>query len=411
MASTYSATTSTPYHSSPLARETSPFKDPRKPPCTPQNTAQLWDEYERRARENAKRRETEFNNATSPFQGSHSQRFSSATVLDIIQSYDPHSSPRVPGPSPVPSATTSPQFNFGFTSSGRNNGNDNHPVTTVAICKTCKGSITSAFGICEKCKKTIVIPSPSGETTPPLSPSCRNFASTNLPKLERRSSTEPSTPISSSPNFKPCRPSSNPLNELPIRLSSLKPPPPLDLKASSSLPCRSRKSSLTDPNEPFLRLQITRKPVPRTNLSSPTTLPSASHSRVSNSTPTVSSLVNISTPPNYASSSRHASATPSELSVLYPYISTSTTSPPSVCCVSYNLQNTTSAWDDWDSEEEEKAGLVGYWRGKKWRGSRGSLGEVSARRDSGAKDDGAKADGKKRRGRFVRAISCGCGEE
>jgi hypothetical protein len=77
-----------------------------------------------------------------------------------------------------------------------------------------------------------------------------------------------------------------------------------------------------------------------------------------------------------------------------------------------------SAWDDWDSDEEgEKAGLVGYWRAKKWRGSRGSLGlrrdSASGREDS-CKEEAVKpktkAKEKKRSGAFVRVISCGCAE-
>lgn len=88
-----------------------------------------------------------------------------------------------------------------------------------------------------------------------------------------------------------------------------------------------------------------------------------------------------------------------------------------MCRASYQLQNTTSAWEDSDSEDEEKVGLVRYWRGRRWRGSRGSLGGQStqARRDSATNEDDVKkadasASGKKRRG-FVRVISCGCNED
>lgn len=38
------------------------------------------------------------------------------------------------------------------------------------------------------------------------------------------------------------------------------------------------------------------------------------------------------------------------------------TSPPSLHRMSNNIQNTTSAWDDWDSDGEEKVRLVGYWK-------------------------------------------------
>lgn len=93
-----------------------------------------------------------------------------------------------------------------------------------------------------------------------------------------------------------------------------------------------------------------------------------------------------------------------------PYMSNATASPPSVSRASYNLQNQMSAWD-WDSDdEEEKAGLVRYWRGRKWRGSRGSLGGTSGR-DSVAKEESAKEESKRKRRGFVRVISCGCVED
>lgn len=67
-----------------------------------------------------------------------------------------------------------------------------------------------------------------------------------------------------------------------------------------------------------------------------------------------------------------------------------------------------SAWDDWDSEEEEEnAGLVKYWRGRKWRSSRGSLGGSGAgRRESVGNEEvdqlgSAGGSGRKRRG-FMR---------
>lgn len=61
---------------------------------------------------------------------------------------------------------------------------------------------------------------------------------------------------------------------------------------------------------------------------------------------------------------RHNSATPSEISQLHHYtsISTAPTSPPSLHRVSNALQNTTSAWDDWDSDGEEKVRLVAPWK-------------------------------------------------
>ncbi|KAJ4364365.1 hypothetical protein N0V95_000774 [Ascochyta clinopodiicola] len=57
-------------------------------------------------------------------------------------------------------------------------------------------------------------------------------------------------------------------------------------------------------------------------------------------------------------------ATPSELSQLHHYttVSMAATSPPSMHRTSNTLQNTISAWDDWDSDGEERVRLVGYWK-------------------------------------------------
>ncbi|KAF2867974.1 hypothetical protein BDV95DRAFT_501828 [Massariosphaeria phaeospora] len=296
-----SALTFIPHQSSPLARTISPYKNPRTPPCTPAKTAKLWDEYERRAVENARVRETPC-------------------------SYDQLPSPQTPGQAPTMSTAAVQHIDFRLSPSTRQKGYTRlSSSTTVAICKTCKQAITSTCGICQKCKKTIVISSPSGEATPPLSPACRNFA----------------------------------------RPSSL--------------------ANITTPPHPHAQYQY-------------------QYQYQRHQHP------------------RHASATPSELSTLYPYMSnssTTTTSPPSVCRASVSVQNATSAWDDWDSDEE-KAGLVGYWRGRRWRGSRGSLGGApggasasgSARRDSGAtKEESVREEGGRKRRGFVRVISCGCGED
>lgn len=79
-----------------------------------------------------------------------------------------------------------------------------------------------------------------------------------------------------------------------------------------------------------------------------------------------------------------------------------------------------SAWEESDSEDEEKRGLVKYWRGRRWRGSIGGDSRKGVRRGSeagvgtGEETNGAgggdrgKVQGK-RRG-FVRVISCGCDE-
>lgn len=403
MASAMSPPSFIPYQSSPLALEQSPFRNQQSPsPSVPRHTAKIWDEYERRAIDNAKTRDTTYSTNTVSAPPSQSQRLSNGTVFDIIRSYD---SPA----SPAPSA----RFDFDFaTPTTHRKASRPTSSSTVAICKTCRGSINYASGVCEKCMKSIILP-PSGESTPPLSPSRRNFATTNLPKLHKESTSGTSTPTSVSPKRRPQRDSATHLVEAepPIRLSSLRPPPSLEQPhRGSTETTRSRKSSLTDPNEPFLRLQITRKPLPRTSPSTPSTPPSAS-SQAHNAHARAYSHAHITTPPQYTHYPRHASATPSELSTLYPYISNSTASPPSVCRASYSLQNTTSAWDDWDSDEEDKAGLVGYWRGKKWRGSRGSLGTAGARRDSAGKDDEGKEEGRRKRRGFVRVLSCGCGEK
>ncbi|OAG10558.1 uncharacterized protein CC84DRAFT_1237402 [Paraphaeosphaeria sporulosa] len=413
-------TTFTPQHSSPLARTISPFKDPRPPPCAPGNTAQIWDEYERRAVENAKRRDTTPSLARRQAQGS---RLSSGTVYDIIRSYDPHSSPR------TPSIKGCPQFDFGFPTR-------QHPqlpaeATTVAICKTCKGPIRSTLGICEACKKTIVLSSPAGQATPPLTPTTPAFPAPDLPRSAKPTSPRTTSPAAASPKRRTHRSSASASALIPhtfdppIRLSSLRPPPALQTTPRSSLDAalsRPRKASLPDAAD---RHHLPRKPLPTAGPTSPITPPSTSHSRTSSISPWATarpcSLANITTPPStagayYSSSARHSSvsgAAPSELASL------PSTSPPSVCRASYSLQNTMSAWEESDSEDEEKRGLVKYWRGRRWRGSiggggrRGSegsgagLGEVEADR---ANAGSGKAGGKGRRRGFVRVISCGCDE-
>ncbi|PSN63240.1 hypothetical protein BS50DRAFT_637759 [Corynespora cassiicola Philippines] len=217
-----------PHQSSPLARTTSPFKDARAPPSTPRDTAKIWDEYERRAVENARRRETTCTTSSSSLQGS-SRRISNGTVMDIIRSYDPHSSPRLLQGSPTL-------------------GSDPAFPTTVATCKTCKEPITSASGICAKCKKTIVF-ARSSEDGPhhyhqPHPPPSLLLRPTTPEQHCTDDASQPKKSTSAPPS--PKRKSLAP----PIRLSSLHPPDPL----------RPRKSSLTDPNDPFLRLQTARPP-------------------------------------------------------------------------------------------------------------------------------------------------------
>ncbi|KAF2709480.1 hypothetical protein K504DRAFT_502207 [Pleomassaria siparia CBS 279.74] len=397
----------------PLTRTTSPFRDLRTPSYTPRNTtAKLWDECEKRALEDERRRDI---TCRSSPQARHSQHFSSNAVLDIVKGYDPQPTPRIPSTSPSPT----PQFEFGFSASFLSRIKLDAPFpSTVAICKTCKGSIMSTSGVCKKCKRTTIILTPTcGESTPPLSPSCRNFGSTDLPKLHKESASGATTPTSPSPKRKTHRPRSIQLVDPPVRLSSLRP-----LRTPCSEALRPRKASLTDPNGPFTRLHVSRKPVVAsgspTRPPSPTTPPPTLQSHSSHARTRPSSLANITTPPQYASYPQHTSTSPSDLSTLSPYFSsssTTTTSPRSVYRASCRLQNTTSAWDEWDSDEEEKAGLVKYWRGRKWRGSRGSLGgsasSSAARRDSGpgGKEEMIKEETRKKRMGFVRVISCGCG--
>ncbi|KAF9699014.1 hypothetical protein EKO04_002896 [Ascochyta lentis] len=326
--------------SPPLSRKASPFKDPRPPPCTPAKTAKAWDEYEKQARQNARNRDR-------ASQSSQPQR--NSALSDIGKG------------SRSSSSTARSSYDFKFR---------NVPIATstaVATCKSCKQSITYASGICESCKKTIVLPSPTGESTPPLSPAARNFASTDLHMLEKKTSLE--EPSSRPPNSKRRGfPPALELTKPPIRFDSLRPPPnSQDLMEAN----RSRKASLTDPNEPFLRLQYAHSyapytySIPTTPTYAPTSPPSSIPSRVSTRP---SSFAQMASPltqnaaiPSYT---RHNSATPSELSQLHHYTSVSMvpTSPPSLHRVSNALQNTTSAWDDWDSDGEEKVRLVGYWK-------------------------------------------------
>ncbi|KAF2632588.1 hypothetical protein BU25DRAFT_487056 [Macroventuria anomochaeta] len=330
-----------PTRPSPLSRKSSPFKDPRPAPCTPAKTARAWDEYEKQARQNARRRDR------------------------ASQSCQPHrnsASSDVGKGSRSSSSTARSSYDFKFR---------NAPIATsteVATCKSCKQPITYASGICERCKKTIILPSPTGESTPPLSPAARNFASTDLHLLEKSTSQEEqgSRP-SSSPKRKGCPPALKPTNP-PVRLDSLRPPPNTqDLMEAN----RSRKASLTDPNEPFLRLQYAHQYAPYTYsipttptyppTSPPSTIPSRVSTRPSSFSQMTSSLTQSAIMPSYT---RQNSATPSELSQLHHYapVPLAATSPPSLYHVNNGPQNTTSAWDDWDSDGEEKVRLVGYWK-------------------------------------------------
>jgi hypothetical protein len=251
-------------------------------------------------------------------------------------------------------------------------------------------------------------------------------------------------PKATSPKCRSFCPLPTQLFDPPIRLSSLRPP----LGKEPAQPARSRNVSLTDPNEPFLRIQIAptassrSASIPSTPTYPPTTTtPSTTQSRSSTRPSSISNIiaplspvaVHIPTHP-YA---RHNSATPSDMSTLIPCASITTTSRPSVGSTAYSVNHTTSAWDDWDSDEEgEKAGLVGYWRGiGKGQGRKGSsdskisFESMSAKLSSAREEERKKSreqlrgskekeqrprsseseNGKKKKGPrgFVRVISCG----
>ncbi|KAF1842336.1 uncharacterized protein K460DRAFT_370307 [Cucurbitaria berberidis CBS 394.84] len=417
MATSPSTMTFAPHQSSPLARTMSPFKDARQPPpCTPAKTAKLWDEYEKRALENARERD-------SLTQVQYAQRSSGP---DMAKGYEPNSAPTT--------TTTRSSFDFKF-----RRVRAATPSTTVSICKTCKQPITYASGICERCMKKIILPAPTGETTPPLSPSSRNFASVDLEQLHKTSTLEDNNmPTSTSPKRMSFCPLPTQLVDPPIRLSSLRPPP--IMQGTCVEPNRSRKASLTDPNEPFLRLQVAHQSYQPQSYSHPTT---PTYSNIPTTPPSTrpSSLANIaSIPTSTYPYDRKTSVTPSELSALYPYASNTTTSPPSLCRVSDAQQNTTSAWDDWDSDDEEKVRLVG-WIGRKKGGKKGKEGRASKdsfesmgaieeakRKAKQSREDerleqvrrdtlelvraskSSNATKKKRPRGFVRVISCGCSQ-
>lgn len=432
MTATTSTMTFAPHQPSPLARTISPFRDPRPAPHTPGRTAQLWDEYERMAVENARRREGKC--PSSP----HSQRCSASDI------------PRNSSTS-VPSARSS--FDYKFRSRQMTTSS-----AAVATCKACSNPITCDSGICQPCKKFVVLPLPTGESTPPLSPTARNFASMDLNLLHKKLSQEEAKtmPMATSPKRISFCPIPAQLLDPPIRLSSLR--PPQNQEPAPEAP-RARKASLTDPNEPFLRLKITQGAAtstgsyPPTPTYPPTTPPSTSHSRSSTRPSSIANTMSPLSPAVHIPTqayARHHSATPSELSTLYPYMST--TSRPSVSSTGYNLQHTTSAWDDWDSDSEgEKTGLVSYLKKaskskrKERNGSQKSIDTTSlklsaareeerkksreSRRSKDSKEDAAMmkmknamtqtqsqtqpaVPKKKRPSGFMRALSCGgCSED
>lgn len=341
----------------PLSRTISPFKDPRPSPNIPINTGRLCDEYERRAVEIAKQRKK-------------SKRFKTWQLQRSLNGYNRKST----------ESTRTPSSNTSSIDQQFSGSNVKLPSTTVAICKMCKRPIAYPSGVCDRCKKTIIAPVPNAEDMllPPR-PSSEYPITVDPRSLDTKSS-EMAIPKAASPKRRSFCPIPLQLVDPTLRFSTLQPPV---IPAATSEDSRDRKHSLTDPNEPFLRIQIVQQnanyqssrygshPTTPTTMV-PLTPPSTSQSR---SSTRPSSLATVAPLP--PSLSRKNSGTPNDFYSLYPYASTSTTptSPLNLSQSSYALQNTTSAWDDWDSEgeEEEKVGLVG-WRmgrrkGKKEKGS------------------------------------------
>lgn len=359
MAATTSIMTFAPHQPSPLARTISPFKDPRTPPNTPGKTAKLWDEYERRAVENARKREGSLARAQQTRTSASDLPRTSATFI------------------------TSARSSFDFKFRGKNTTSSS---TQMAICKTCKEPITYASGICERCKKTNILSPTSRESTPPLSPAARNFAPADLPELNRKLSREDNTtPKATSPKRMSFCPMPTQMLDPPIRLDSLRPPPNQNVHMDAS---RSRKTSLTDPNEPFLRIQVASNShlpssasQPTTPTYPPTTPPSTPHSRTSTRP---SSLTNTASPLSPAvhipthSYARQNSIAPSDSSTLYPHTSRT---------VSINT-HAASAWDDWDSDGEgKKSGFM--WKGISKPAT--NKGKKKERSDSNTSDDSISA--------------------
>ncbi|KAF2502933.1 hypothetical protein BU16DRAFT_23761 [Lophium mytilinum] len=407
------------YTSSSLKRTASPCTDPRTPPCSPKNTEQIWDEYERCARERSKSRETSF--SSLHLRALESQRFSSGTVLDIIKSYDPYSSPKAPAASPASSVAPSPRIGTPPSFSQRKNMLQGTSLTRT-MCKACENSATSPSTLCEDCKpkETTATSKPHIEdTSRPLSTEQRTSTAVHLGKRQKlhtpsnsRSSAASST--SKSIQTSPKRSAKANQRTLPIRLSSL------DYSRTHDRPSESPElhHDLPSSKTSTPASRIPRKPVPQpttpVGCSFPLLLPTFNHSNITSPPP--------STPPSTASS-RHnpnsllASSPEYHLS-LYPSTPTtigttrmSTSANTPLHRASYSLQNTVSVWED---DDDEKVGLVDYLR-RGWRGSRSSFGFVGRRESGSATGAGVgvilerEVDGKSRqRGRWRRWTRCGC---
>ncbi|KNG47369.1 hypothetical protein DDE82_000851 [Stemphylium lycopersici] len=365
-------TVAPPLPTSPIGRTASPFMNPRSPPCTPTKTAELWDEYEKLALEKERERD----------ETAQSYRTQTASALEANRPREYRDS-----------STSRSSFDFRF-----RRAHATTLSTTVSVCKTCQHHIIYSSGICERCIKTIVFPSATGETTPPLSPAARNFGVADLPELRKTSPKEDVImPTSTSPKRASYCPLPSHLVDTSSRVSSVH--SSLDQEITSA-PMHRRKTSLTDPNEPFLRLHTAQQPyTARSPLNSPPMTPtSPPWTTQSQCSTRRSSLANVTMlpKPSYPHA-RNDSGTLSEFDTIYQTVSTTTTPPASLHRFGYPLQNQTSAWDDWDSDEEaEKAG-ISSWMGRRRNKSRAgkssmdgceSLGEET-RKTRKSKDDKA----------------------
>ncbi len=308
MNSTRSNVTSTPFPSSLLAKTGTHSRD-AVTATTAAKTAQLWDEYERIALENERRR----NRTTKTLAPRHKLSF------DLSESYGSHR------------RTTK--------KSSRSDSDTNFKGLRMA-------SSSKSLVSCRNCKQII----------PFTSQTCQGCQRSDLPRARREDTpisgppaTAPAVTAPSKPQEEPSR--STPIEQASHHVSTSRPQTGQQTPTESS---RSRKPSLIDPNEAFLRIQMT----------SPQTY-NATHFQTHATSPSITSASSLhpsapysrgSTRPssfaNRYSYHRNNSATPSEMSTLYTCALTQATSPLSLSSVDYALQNIKSAWDDWDSEDE-----------------------------------------------------------
>ncbi|EMD89955.1 hypothetical protein COCC4DRAFT_158228 [Bipolaris maydis ATCC 48331] len=327
--------------SPPTPGAASPPKSPRSP-CSPSKTAELWDGYERLAVEKAKERDE--------------------LMHETHERND--------------CSTSRTSFDFRF-----KRAQSTIPSTITSGCKFCGRPIIYASSMCEGCFKRTVVSPGNEEVTTPLGAAEDNMAVSSLCKIPSRE--EIITPTYASPKRASFCP-------LPAHLTDA------STRSSSTQPgsVGRRKKSPSEPTQPSLQLQI----MPSTSTSrsqansapmTPTSPPGTAHSL--NSTRR-SSLANVTMlPKSRYPHARNDSGTPSEFSTLYQTVSTTTTPPASLRRFGYPLQNTTSAWDDWDSdeeeeqaEEEERPGL------SSWMGRR----KIRSRNGGGAAGGGGGAAGK-----------------